>query len=69
MAGPELPRIPDSVNRQRLEAMQFIAKMKESADRLGVGFIGGFVAPDGQKFIVSNMDDDDQELLMPEHLK
>jgi hypothetical protein len=49
--------------------MQFIAKMKESADRLGVGFIGGFVAPDGQKFIVSNMDDDDQKLLMPEHLK
>jgi hypothetical protein len=69
MTGPELPKIPDSIDRQRLEAMQFIAKMKESADRLGVGFIGGFVAPDGQKFIVSNMDDDDQELLMPEHLK
>jgi len=69
MTGPELPKIPDSIDRQQLEAMQFIAKMKESADRLGVGFIGGFVAPDGQKFIVSNMDDDDQELLMPEHLK
>ena len=69
MTGPELPKIPDSIDQQQLEAMQFIAKMKESADRLGVGFIGGFVAPDGQKFIVSNMDDDDQELLMPEHLK
>jgi len=69
MTGPVLPKIPDSIDRQQLEAMQFIAKMKESADRLGVGFIGGFVAPDGQKFIVSNMDDDDQELLMPEHLK
>lgn len=69
MTGPLLPEIPDSIDRQRLEAMQFIAKMKESADRLGVGFIGGFVAPDGQKYIVSNMNDDDQELLMPEHLK
>lgn len=69
MTGPVLPEIPDSIDRQQLEAMQFIAKMKESADRLGVGFIGGFVAPDGQKYIVSNMNDDNQELLMPEHLK
>jgi hypothetical protein len=69
MAGPELPKIPDSIDRQRLEAMQFIAKMKESADRLGVGFIGGFVAPNGQKFIMSNLPPEDKELLMPEHLK
>jgi len=69
MTGPELPRIPNSLHRQELEAMHYIAKLKESADKLGIGFIGGFVAPNGNKYIVSNMDADDQELLMPEHLK
>jgi hypothetical protein len=69
MTGPELPKIPDSIHRQEIEAMHYIAKLKESADKLGIGFIGGFVAPNGNKYIVSNMDADDQELLMPEHLK
>ena len=69
MTGPELPRIPDSLHRQELEAMHYIAKLKESADKLGIGFIGGFVAPNGNKYIVSNMNADDQQLLMPEHLK
>jgi hypothetical protein len=69
MTGPELPRIPNSLHRQELEAMHYIAKLKESADKLGIGFIGGFVAPNGNKYIVSNMDADDQQLLMPEHLK
>jgi hypothetical protein len=69
MTGPELPKIPDSLHRQELEAMHYIAKLKESADKLGIGFIGGFVAPNGNKYIVSNMDADDQQLLMPEHLK
>lgn len=69
MTGPQLPKIPDSLHRQELEAMHYIAKLKESADKLGIGFIGGFVAPNGNKYIVSNMDADDQELLMPEHLK
>jgi hypothetical protein len=69
MTGPELPRIPDSLHRQELEAMHYIAKLKESADKLGIGFIGGFIAPNGNKYIVSNMDADDQQLLMPEHLK
>jgi hypothetical protein len=69
MIGPQLPRIPDSVQRQELEAIHYIAKLKESADKLGIGFIGGFVAPNGNKYIVSNMDADDQQLLMPEHLK
>jgi hypothetical protein len=49
--------------------MQLIAKMKESADRQGVGFIGGFVAPDGQKFIMTNMDDEDAQALLPDNLK
>ena len=69
MPGPELPKIPSSIHQQELEAMHYIAKLKESADKLGIGFIGGFVAPNGEKFVMSNMDDDDQELLLPEHLK
>ena len=62
-------RIPDSIDAQQLAAMQLVAKMKESADKHGIGFVGGFVAPDGQKFIMSNMDDEDINLLMPEDLK
>lgn len=62
-------RIPDSIDSQRLQAMQIVAKMKESADRQGLPFIGGFVTPDGEKFVMTNMDEDDQRLLMPEELK
>ena len=62
-------RIPDSIDLQRLQAMQLVAKMKESADKHGIGFIGGFVAPDGQKFIMTNMDDDDAQALLPDNLK
>jgi hypothetical protein len=62
-------RIPDSLDMQRLQAMQLVAKMKESADRQGVQFIGGFVAPNGEKFVMTNMDEDDQRMLMPEELK
>jgi hypothetical protein len=63
------PRIPDAVDRQRLEAMQLVAKMKESADKFGVGFVGGFIAPDGQKFMMTNMSEDDTQALLPEELK
>ena len=69
MPGPELPKIPSSIHQQELEAMHYIAKLKESADKLGIGFIGGFIGPNGDKFVMSNMDDDDQQLLLPEHLK
>jgi hypothetical protein len=62
-------RIPDSVDLQRLQAMQLVAKMKESADKHGVGFIGGFIAPDGEKFIMTNMDDEDTQALLPDNLK
>ena len=63
------PRIPDAVDRQRLEAMQLVARMKESADKFGVGFVGGFIAPDGQKFMMTNMDEADTQALLPEDLK
>jgi hypothetical protein len=49
--------------------MQLVAKMKESADKHGIGFIGGFIAPNGEKFVMSNMDDEDYNALMPEDLK
>jgi selenophosphate synthetase-related protein len=63
------PRIPDSVDTQRLEAMQLVARMKESADKFGVGFVGGFISPDGQKFMMTNMDEVDTQALLPEDLK
>ena len=63
------PTIPNSVDPQKLQFMQLTAKMKESADKYGVGFIGGFVAPDGEVFYMSNMNDKDTKALMPEDLK
>ena len=63
------PHIPDSLDMQRLQAMQLVAKLKESADKHGVGFIGGFVAPNGEKFVMSNMDEDDTQALLPDNLK
>jgi selenophosphate synthetase-related protein len=62
------PRIPDSVDAQRLEAMQLVARMKESADKFGVGFVGGFISPSGEKFIMTNMDETDTAALLPEDL-
>ena len=63
------PRIPDAVDTQRLEAMQLVARMKESADKFGIGFVGGFIAPNGEKFMMSNMDEADTQALLPENLK
>jgi hypothetical protein len=63
------PRIPDAVDIQRLEAMQLVARMKESADKFGIGFVGGFISPDGQKFMMTNMDEADTQALLPEDLK
>jgi len=61
--------IPDSVDSRKLEAMQFVAKMKEAAERCGAGFIGGFITEDGERFVMTNMDDDDAIAFMPENLK
>jgi hypothetical protein len=62
-------RIPDSIDTQRLQAMQLVAKMKESADKYGVGFIGGFISPSGEKFVMTNLDDEDTKALIPDNLK
>ena len=69
MTNSNTPRIPDSIDIQRLQAMQLVAKMKESAEKHGIGFIGGFISPNGEKFVMTNMDDDDAMALMPEDLK
>jgi selenophosphate synthetase-related protein len=63
------PRIPDAIDAQRLQAMQIVAKMKESADKYGVGFVGGFVSPTGEKFMMTNMSDEETQMLLPEDLK
>jgi hypothetical protein len=63
------PRIPDAIDQRRLQAMQLVAKLKESADRHGVGFVGGFIAPNGEKFMMSNMSDEDTQMLLPEELQ
>lgn len=66
---PDDLRIPDSIDMQRLASMQLVAKMKESADKYGVGFIGGFISPDGEKFMMTNMSDEDTQFLLPDDLK
>jgi hypothetical protein len=63
------PRIPDAIDQRRLQAMQLVAKLKESADRHGVGFVGGFIAPNGEKFMMSNMSDEDTQMLLPDELQ
>lgn len=61
--------IEDSLDPQKLSAMRIVAQMKEAADKQGVGFIGGFVAPDGKKFVMTNMEDEDVKMLMPDELQ
>lgn len=56
--------IDDSFSADHLKAMQFVAKMKEAADRVGAGFIGGFISPDGKRFMMTN-----QEQISPEDYK
>jgi hypothetical protein len=42
--------------------------MKASADKHGVGFVGGFVSPSGEKFIMTNLSPEDTQLLTPKEL-
>jgi len=64
------PDIPDNLpDNDMLEAMAFVAKMKESADRIGAGFVGGFIAPDGTKFVMTNMNEEDTNSLTPQSLR
>lgn len=60
---------PISISKDILEALALVAKMKDAADKHGIGFVGGFISPDGQKYIMSNMDDDSTRDLCPGGLK
>jgi hypothetical protein len=64
-------QIPDNIPpTDKLAAMELVAKMRAAADKVGAGFIGGFIAPDGTKFIQTNLDgEDDINNLLPEDLR
>lgn len=49
----------DKYSMEQLKAMQLVAKMKEAADKVGAGFVGGFITPNGQRFMMSNVDESD----------
>ena len=67
--SPVPSQVPDTLSPQYLQAMQMVAKMKEAADKHGVGFVGGFVGPDGKKFMMTNMSQEDTQFLLPDDLK
>ncbi|NBR23515.1 MAG: hypothetical protein EBU08_07035 [Micrococcales bacterium] len=48
---------------EQLHIMRALAKMKEIADLEGSGFSAGFVTPDGHYYIVSNIEQDDEQYL------
>ena len=52
----------DKFSIDQLKSMQLVARMKEAADRCGAGFVGGFVSPTGQRFMMSNVDSDDVQM-------
>lgn len=60
--------IPDS---EKLAAMQMVAKMRAAADKAGIPFVGGFIAPDGSKFMMNNLGDDQDAInqMLPDSLK
>ena len=50
------PRIPDSVDMQRLKKMEMVAKMKSFADERGMGFVGGYYdEKTGELFQMDNL--------------
>jgi hypothetical protein len=53
---------PDKLSTEHLMAMQLVARMKEAADKAGAGFVGGFISPTGQRFMMSNVDNDDVQV-------
>mgnify|MGYP003128183671 FL=1 len=50
------PRIPDAMDLNRLKRMQTVAKMKEFANRNGMGFVGGYYdEKTGELFQMDNL--------------
>ena len=63
-------QIPDNIPpTDKLAAMELVAKMRAAADKVGAGFIGGFITPDGTKFIQTNLDENDPNYIIPEELR
>jgi len=65
-------QIPDELPRQdKLAAMALVAKMRDAANKAGISFVGGFIAPDGEKFMMNNMNDDMDAIneMLPEELR
>lgn len=55
---------------RQLAGMQLIARMKEAADRAGAGFVGGFIDENGNRFMMSNIEEGDiQEQKIMEQLE
>ena len=53
----------DSFTAEQLQAMRLVARMKEAADKSGAGFVGGFISPTGERFMMSNVEADDIQQL------
>lgn len=51
----------DSLSAQQLQAMHLVAKMRDAANNCGAGFVGGFISPTGERFMMSNMNEDDPQ--------
>lgn len=49
----------DSYSLEQLRGMQLVARMKDAADKAGAGFVGGFISPTGERFMMSNVGEDD----------
>ena len=50
------PRIPDSVDMNRLKKMEMVAKMKAFANQRGMGFVGGYYdEKTGELFQMDNL--------------
>jgi hypothetical protein len=52
----------NSYSMEQLEAMQLVARMKEAADNCGAGFVGGFISPTGERFMMTNQDHDSAQV-------
>ena len=50
-------------NMELLNKMRQVARMKDKAEAMGAGFIGGFVDDDGQVFMQTNLDDEGDALI------
>jgi hypothetical protein len=42
--------------------MRLVASMREAADKTGTGFVGGFISPSGERFMMSNMENNDIQM-------